>query len=122
MKGFIIKNGFFKLGNAQETASARLERLIKTPINSMYGYLDEGSRVLEYFYLKSNGATCNSILTEIKMLVRAYETGLTLTSLGVTISTPEKSAADLLSISMEYNLGGNNIKTVVINSKATGDN
>jgi hypothetical protein len=122
VKGFIIKNGFFKLGNAQETASARLERLIKTPINSMYGYLDEGSRVLEYFYLKSNGATCNSILTEIKMLVRAYETGLTLTSLGVTISTPEKSAADLLSISMEYNLGGNNIKTVVINSKATGDN
>jgi len=122
MKSFIIKDGFFKLGDDIETANARMERLITTPIDSMYGFLDQGSRVLEYFHMASNQQNAQAILSEIKMLVNGYEKNIKLISIGAIMSTPDNTATDLLEIQIEYELGGNRNKTVVVSSKNGGEN
>lgn len=123
MKSFIIENGMFKLGDLQETYPARLKRLIKTPVNSMYGFLDHGSRVLEYFHMKSSTETVMSILNEIKNLVLSYEKNvIKLLGLTASITTPNNSAADKLEITLTYEHGNIINKTVVIDSKPTGEN
>lgn len=123
MKSFIIENGFFKLGDIEETTHARLKRLLLTPIDNTYGFLDYGSRVLDYFHMKSSTENIQNILSEVKMLIGVYEKdSIKLQSIYATVSTPDDSAADLLEINMEYDLGGNRTKTVVIATKNSGEN
>jgi phage baseplate assembly protein W len=121
MKGFIIKDGIFTLGDTIETANSRIERMLTTALNEEYGFLDYGSRIPEFFHMKSTPETMSLMLSEIKMLFFYYEPSLKLVSMSASTHTPENSASDLLTIEIEYEVGGELIKTVVVQSKPMGE-
>lgn len=113
MRGFIIQDGMVKLVEGSDLFHARMKRLFFTPINSMIGYLGKGSRVLSYFWEGATTATARNILTEVKLLVSAYELGTSLKGIGVRLSPIEKSNVPQLEIELEAEVDGIKEKTVV---------
>ena len=113
MRVFIIDKGQFKLVDGPAMAHGRLKRLLMTPISSMYGFINKGSRVLNYFHKKVTQETVLAMMSEIKILIKVYEKNISLHKLGVRIFTPENYASEALEIELEYNVSGKTQETVI---------
>lgn len=107
MRVFTIKNGKPQLVDGPEMVNSRLERLFKTPISSLYGFTQKGSRIMNYFHDKATKENVLAIITEAKMLVRNYEKNIKLIRIGARVFTPEdKKSATELEIFVEYDAMG----------------
>jgi len=101
MKGLIITGQDVRMGaydnSTNELINASLERLIFCETNAMVGSLDNGSRVLDYFYDKADSSTALAIMDEIKNLIKYNEPRIVLDAIGVNI-VPSEGAAGLIII------------------------
>ena len=126
MKGFSIEDGMFKLVDGEAMVASRLKRLIMSPIDSQIGFINQGSRLMDYFHQKPTQATVLAILNEVKNLIKAYERNINLKSISAKISTPSNYGANELDITLQYTINGisgiagNLVKTVVISSSSIG--
>lgn len=114
MKSFIIQDGVPSLGDDAETAHARLRRLLGVSVNSLYGYLDEGSRVEEYYHMKGTANNAALIITEVRNLIAAYEPNIDLVGVAVTIANEDGYGSDKLTLEITYEIGGVRSSTLII--------
>jgi hypothetical protein len=120
VKHLIVKNGGFELVEDTNAINARLERLVMVPIDGQIGFIDEGSRLYDYFYQKNSQETVLAIINEVKTLITTYEKDLHLISVGARIYTPPNSAADKLEIIVEYEYKGVVNKTILTPTMSGG--
>ena len=73
MKGLFLNSNGIGIANDENLLAARLERLFFSEIGESHGYLEEGSRILDYFYEGDTVDNARSILTEVKILLSVYE-------------------------------------------------
>jgi len=106
MKGFEIVNNVPMFLEGDALLSARLSRLIFSPIGNVIGYDGIGSRVIEYF---SNGATtetARSILNEIKTVIALYDKSLKIREVAVRLWSPDGQSSDEIEIQLEVEVDG----------------
>ena len=114
MRAFIIKDGKPQLVDGPDMVHARLNRLFKTPISSLYGFINKGSRVLNYFNEKASKENVLAVITEVKMLIRMYEKNIQLKQIGARMFEPEDNKGNsALEVFVEYDVMGRRDKTIV---------
>jgi len=117
MKAFALKDGEFKMVTDEEVVHARLERLFMTTPGDEYGYVELGSRIPEYFWQKATQENIMGILSEIKILMNAHEKFIKLKSVSARVFNTAGSGGDSLEITLESDVGGKRIKTVIVSQK-----
>lgn len=109
MKGLIINNQSVKIGEYsstnQELLHASLERLFFVEIGTQLGSLDQGSRIIDYFYEPATENTALAIMDEVEFLITTYEVRMVLEAVGVDI-VPAAGATGLI-IMVRYHLPEN---------------
>jgi len=121
MKAFIIDDGMFRLVEGNDAVHFRLKRLFLTPISSVYGFMNKGSRILNYFHDKAKQETVLAILTEIKVLIKLYEKNISLKSLGARVYNKTGVASNTLEMTVEYEVNGRSNRISVSAQNAQGE-
>jgi len=117
MRGFVVQDGMFRLLSGDELFHARMKRLLFTPINSAIGFLNKGSRVMNYFWEGATAQVAQAILSEVKILVSVYEKSAKLLTIGVRMFTPESNGAQEVEVTMEFDVNGVKTKTIIQNER-----
>lgn len=74
-----------KISEKVEVIYASLERLIFQSVNEVPGLLDVGSKLQDLFWEPATRKTADRMIEEIKFLVSAYESRITLKEVAVNI-------------------------------------
>jgi len=74
MLGLTLNKNGLKTASDINLLSARLERLFFTQVGTAIGFLDNGSRILDYFWEGDTPENAKGILSEVKFLLMAHET------------------------------------------------
>ena len=101
MFGLALDSNGLKIAKDVTLLHSRLERLFFTTIGDQIGYLDQGSRVLDYFWEGATIENAQAILFEVKTLLKMYEPNLIPISMMVTFS-PVIASSMALFIDLEF--------------------
>jgi phage baseplate assembly protein W len=104
MKGLMINKQDVRIGvydsTNNELIQASVERLLFCETGTMVGALNNGSRILDYFYEGASEATALAIIEEVKNLIKYNEPRIVLDAVGVNIVPAD--GADGLIILLKY--------------------
>lgn len=84
-QGLIITSNDIKIAKDKELIHNSLERLLFSETLSNIGFLDKGSRILDYLHERVTFNEVIAIIREIKDLIRSYEPRIILDSVGAKI-------------------------------------
>ena len=86
MLGLTIDGSGINIKSNQQLLHSRLERLFFSPIGESIGFLNQGSRIQDYFWESDTVENAQAILHEVKWLLKAHEPSVIPTSMLVKFS------------------------------------